>query len=334
MVVQPIKPPIASAMIQRKTALANIISKLSYLKSEVEISNPLNFTDINIISENFFRDFLNLLFGYSLENLNMSKANADAIDLGDETSKICFQVTSTSALAKTKKTVTGFIKMELYKKYDRLVILNIASKSNHRDPKIGDPQKFELCTQNDIWDISTLLKEIQDIQDVGKLEKISNFLDAEIKFGNGPSVPKEITTFMSLISFLSDEAQPGAGQGFIEEPDPDKKVYNRFSDHASYLTSEYQNLYIEYGLVLTDVLKISDIGQVRIRRLGLHLKNESDRVLTEQKNDPKLAIDALTDRYESVLRDKGLLFDRSAIRFFLLDQLIKCNVFPNKAIIA
>lgn len=319
-------------MIVRQDLLNNIIDKLTFVKSKVEVSTPLNLTDTNIISENFYRDLLNLVFSYRLENINRIDPNAAAIDLGDFDNKICIQVTSTSSLAKTKKTVIKYIEKGLHEKFNRLIILNIVSKSRHQDPKVGNPEKYELDTKNDIWDVSSLLKVIYDINDINKLKAISDFFDSQVKFETQPSLAKEVTTFMSLITYLSDEAQPSAGVGYLEKPDPDGKVYKRFANHADFLTKEYQDLYAEFGLVLNDVLQQSDMGHTRVRRLGLHLKTESDQVLTEVNNDPKKALGLLTIRYEELLKAKGSLFDRSAIRFFLLDQLIKCNVFPNKVV--
>ena len=89
-------------MIERQTHTNKIIELLSFLKNKVELSNPINLTDVNIYSENFYRDFLNLLYGYKLQNINIIEQNAAAIDLGDEEKKIAFQVTSTSDFSKTK----------------------------------------------------------------------------------------------------------------------------------------------------------------------------------------------------------------------------------------
>ncbi len=314
----------------RQDLMDNIIEKLTFVKSKVEVSNPLNLTDVNIISENFYRDFLNLVFGYELKNINKIVQNAASIDLGDDKNKICFQVTSTSTLTKSKKTVDGFIEKKYHEKYSRLIILNIVSKSKHQEPKLGTAAVYELDTKEDIWDVSSLLKEIVDKEDINEIQAISDFLDKEIKFVAKHSLAKEIVTFMSLITYLSDDAQAGAGAGFIEKPDPEGKIYKRFSDHAAFLTKEYQDLYAEYGLVLKDVLQQADMGQARVRRLAIHLKIESDSVLTEANDDPKKALDLLVTKYEKTLKEKGLLFDLTAIRFFLLDQLIACNVFPNK----
>lgn len=316
-------------MMERQTYTDKIIELLSFLKVKVELSNPINLTDVNIYSENFYRDFLNLVYGYKLRNINIIEQNATAIDLGDEEKKIAFQITSTSDLSKTKKTVAAFINKKLYEKYDRLVILNITTKANHRDNHVGDQAAYQLNTKEDIWDISNLIKDINDLS-LNRIKEICTFLKNEIKFNSDQTLAKEIQTFMSLIGYLSDECQPSAGNGFLEAPDPNGKIHKRFADHSDFLTREYQNLYIEYGQVLTDVMQQSDIGHTRVRRLGLHLMTTSDSVLTSCNGDAKNALEALVEKYKSILSENKVEYDESAIKFFLVDQLIRCNVFPNK----
>jgi hypothetical protein len=316
-------------MIERQNLIDSIIEMLTFLKNKVELSNPINLTDINVISENFYRDFLNLVYGYSLSNINLVEQNAAAVDLGDKQQKIAIQVTSTSTLAKTRKTVTGFIKKKLYYEYKRLIILNITSKSKHQDKFVGEEDVYQLNTTEDIWDVADIIKDICEFTP-NKLVEICNFLKKEIKIEADPTLAKEIKTFMKLIENLSDEKQPSAGNGFLEEPDPDGKINKRFASYSDFLIKEYQDLYSEFGLVLKDVLQQSDMGYARIRRLGLHLKMTSDGILTECNGDPKMALKKLVENYSLMLSKNGIEYDESAIKFFLVDQLIKCNVFPNK----
>src|SRR5690606_20044496 len=109
----------------RKSLLDGIIHYLSILRVSVELHNSLNHQDINVVSENFFRDFLNLAFGYELKNINIVEKNARAIDLGDEDARIAIQVTSTAGMPKIKHTHSGFVAGGLDAKYDRLVVLVI-----------------------------------------------------------------------------------------------------------------------------------------------------------------------------------------------------------------
>ena len=141
--------------------------------------NSITLTDINHGAEDFYCGLLNLVYGYNLKNINITAQNAAAIDLGDEHSKIAIQVTSTSALVKTKYTVEKFIEKELYKQFNRLFILNIVKKTNHDAATIGGPKYF-LDTKADILHVEDLIKKITSDPDLKKLKAIADFLDDEL----------------------------------------------------------------------------------------------------------------------------------------------------------
>ena len=66
-------------------------------------------------SENFYRDFINLLYGWSLENANNRLQNIEAIDLIDDNVKLIVQVSATAT--KTK------INNSLSKKHNKNLII-------------------------------------------------------------------------------------------------------------------------------------------------------------------------------------------------------------------
>ena len=306
----------------------SIISSLTWLSTQVSVNNKLNLTDINIHSENFYRDLLNLAFGYNLVNINIIDPNAAAIDLGDEGSRFAIQVTSTSALAKTRHTVSKFIEKGLHKKYDRLVILNITAKTTHTAPTVGD-NNYSLNTKDDIWDIGSLVAKINNLE-LSKIQEISNFLNQQLYMKPTESPPRNVETILRLIELISDEEHPAAGEGFIQEPFPEEKINERFADHAEFLKQEFLTLYQDYGAVLDSVEQESDIGQVKIRRVSQHLRVYSDKVLTECNGDPKQALAKLIDNFISMLNENGFEADTGAAQFYIVKHLIKCNVFPNK----
>lgn len=309
----------------------SIISSLSWLANEVELSNKMNFTDINVHSEYFYRDLLNLAFGYSLKNINILEPNSAAIDLGDEINSIAIQVTSTSELKKTKKTVNKFIEKKLYEKYDRLIILNITKKSNHTAPQIGD-SNYQLNTKKDIWDIGTLATAFNDFEDA-KLSVIQNFLESALHQKPKDALPKNILTILNLIELLSDEEHPAVGNGYIIEPFPEYKIKDRFANHSEFITNEYLTLLQDYGAVLESVEKKSDFGQVKLRRVAQHLRVLSDSILTKCNGNPKEALDKLVKHFILLLQKNNFEADTGAAQFYILKQLIGCNIFPNKEII-
>ena len=72
------------------------------------------------------------------------------------------------------------------------------------------------------------------------------------------------------------------------------------------------------------------IDSVTSLKISNYLKDESDINLTKENNNPKLALHSLVELFYGKLSSNGFKFDKQAIKFYLLDELIKCNVFPNK----
>ncbi|QDV56414.1 hypothetical protein Mal33_24040 [Rosistilla oblonga] len=83
----------------RQKLIDEISEQLAILTHKIKLQNGLNLTDLNIHAENFFRDFLNLLHGFSLCNCNADNQNAATIDLRDDENRIAIQVTSNSQRA-------------------------------------------------------------------------------------------------------------------------------------------------------------------------------------------------------------------------------------------
>ncbi|NWF37983.1 SMEK domain-containing protein [Mariprofundus sp. NF] len=313
----------------RHEYIQQIIKSLTWLSTEVSVSNSMNFTDINVHSENFYRDLLNLAFDYELVNINILDQNAAAIDLGDEKNSIAIQITSTSGLVKTTHTVTKFIDKKLYQKYGRLIILNIGEKVDHRASKVGDASAYELDTKSDIWGIKELSAKINNLP-TPRLKQVCDFLNEELHMKPVGAVPKNVSTIINLIELISDEEHPEVGNGCLEEPFPTEKIYKRFADHSVFLEKEYLTLYQDYGAVLDSVEKEADISPVKLRRAAQHLKSFSDSVLTECNADPKVAINKIVEYFTNALQSKGCGFDTGAVEFYIIKQLIMCNVFPNK----
>lgn len=314
----------------RSDYIVQITDALAFLSRKVEIKASLNLTDINVCAEDFYKDLLNIALGYKLENINASNINAVAIDLGDSENRIAIQVTSTSAIAKTKKTVTKFIEKELYLDYDRLIILNLVKVTKHKELYIGDTNKYQINTKEDIWDYTDFAHKIQH-KDLKKLEEIVNFLHKELKIVPDSKLPKELQTIITLIDHLSNCI--ATDEKFIEEPDPDRKIYKRFSEYSSFLTQTYIELYSVYSLNLETVKEMTDIGTIQIVKKSLYLKTYSDKVLTECDGNPRVALDKLTQEFARIVGQKGIDYDETAITFFLVDELIRCNVFPNSEVI-
>jgi hypothetical protein len=313
---------------RKKELIEQITNALAILSRKVEISSSMNLTDINVVAEDFYRDLLNLTFGYELLNINLINPNAVSIDLGDTVNRIAIQVTSTSALKKTRETVQKFIKNSLFNDYDRLIILNLVGVTQHRDKFIGEEGVFQIDTKNDILDYNDFARLIAG-NSTDKLETIVNFINKDLMLEKSEIISKEVKTIISLIEHLSNFNNPDSGNGFIDKPDPEEKILIRFSDNSEFLIKTYTELYSIYGPNLEIVHEQLDISSLQIKKKSIYLKTYSDKVLNECENNPQIALEELTRRFSNALVSKGIEPEEMAITFFLVDELIRCNIFPN-----
>ena len=60
------------------------------------------------------------------------------------------------------------------------------------------------------------------------------------------------------------------------------------------------------------------------------LKQISLRFLSENDNNPMLALNKLTDYFETALKQSTKHYDHNAIRYYLIAEIPRCNVFPNE----
>ena len=84
----------------------NIISSgLARLVAEVRQAGASNLRSINIHAEGFFREFLNLLFGWSLTNANAAAPNAAGVDLLYPGGNVAVQVSGTTSHEKIQSSL-------------------------------------------------------------------------------------------------------------------------------------------------------------------------------------------------------------------------------------
>ena len=314
-------------MLNRKDNIDKISTKLAILAHKVELNSCLNLMDLNIHAEYFFCDLLNMIFNASLVNLNTINTNAKSIDLIDLRKRLAIQVTSTPEFSKIKKTVDGFIETENINNIDRLIVLIIIKKKRYQAKTYGDT--FIISVSDDVLDYTDLIKLIMGLPPE-KIQKICDYLSSQIFDTPSQKAPKEVTTILEMIKILSTDEHPQSGNGFQEEPDPNGKINKRFSAYAEYLMEIYVPLMAAYAGILNEINNSSDSGIININKLSAYLKRASNSALDECNGNPVDALNKLTDYYASRLRSNGVDYDDSAIQYYLIDNMIRCNVFPNK----
>lgn len=307
-----------------------ITDSLATLTHQVEYRNSINLFDINIVAEDFFKEFLNLIYGYDLTNLNIIEKNTSAIDLGDLSKKIAIQVTSDNTSTKIDDTIEKFIEKKLYEKYNRLQILILTRKKSYTK-SFETRGLFSFEKSSDIIDCKTILQRIKD-KNTDELLLISNFLEKELSTKINEAKRRqanEIDTIIELIEYLSNNKAVSKDK---EESitDPNHKINNRFKEYADFLKGLYIELVTLYGEAVEQAKETLGLDEVKNLVIRLYLKDISNDFLDKAENNPRTALDNLTQYFEDQLSISGKKYDKMAIKFYLISETIKCNVFPNK----
>lgn len=310
----------------RENCLKIISKKLAILTEEIKLLNSVNLYDINIISEDFYPRLLNLIYGYKLENVNINDKNAPAIDLSDCENRIAVQVTSETSSTKINYTIEKFIELESYKKYDRLIILLLKDKPAYTTT-FKTNGKFNFDRDKDILANKDLIKEIRN-KSIEDIKKIEDFLIIELENVERPHTTEasEVETIIDLIEWITNNKK--YNQIRNTDVDPEYKIYKRFKKNSQQIISEYTSLYAIYGEPVEQASSLFNDEAKRIIN-RCYLQDISIRYLAENANDPLKALAKLVDYFESKLSKNGKRYDKSAIKFYLVSELIECNIFPN-----
>ncbi|GKS14883.1 hypothetical protein YDYSY3_58830 [Paenibacillus chitinolyticus] len=178
-----------------------IEEKLQVLAFRIEKRGQLNILDLNIYSENFFADFLNLLFNFNLVNLNVLKQNVEGIDLVDINGKIIAQVSSKC----TKQKIEDSLKKKIFLKYQDFTFkfVSIAKDAGKlRERNFTNPHKVLFSPADDIIDIGIILNVVLNMQ-IEKQREVYKFIKKEL--GKEVDVVKVDTNLATIINILASE---------------------------------------------------------------------------------------------------------------------------------
>ena len=316
-------------MMNKEVYLKNIAENLALLSREVSILNAVNLYDINIIAEDFFPGLLNLIYGYELKNANHLEKNAPAIDLIDQKNRIAVQVTSDNSSTKIKHTIEEFNKSQAYHLYDRLVVLILTQKKKYSS-NFDTQGQFSFEKARDIWDVEKLIKDIRELE-TAQIKNVSDYLSEEL-YNKYYSVREtqagEVDTIIDLIEYISQHRKVNKDRETTV--DPEYKIYKRFKNFADKLITEYTTLYTIYGEALNIVNETLGIDEAQDIIIMFYLQDISVQFLEEEHDNPIAALNKLVTYFEEKLSINGKKYDRSAIKFYLVNEMIKCRVFPNE----
>jgi hypothetical protein len=240
------------------------IIALRDLNEIVEKRAKLNLLDSAVLAEYFYKEILNSLFTWELENLNIEQSNFEAIDLIDNKNKVVVQVSCTCENKKVHETISkNELSKENYKGYTLYFVFIGKQNSNIKKGKYKNSSQLTFNAKNNIFlteDLimifqslnpncqfeilkiiqSYLSKETTLIDNLSKKEiseKILEILDenSEIFFKYGPHSKVALTSPMSESSYkIWGEQKKKILQN-------NKEILNLYSKYQS-LFSRYEKL--------------------------------------------------------------------------------------------
>ena len=196
----------------------NKTSRLSDLfatfESKLRIQNEQELYDINKHSEDVVAQILNCATDYHFINVNHVHRNTAAIDLTDEQSRVCVQVTSDRRGSKIVDTLNGYFRHEHFKRFDKVLIYYLKEKANpnastkKRVEEITNA-KLEFDIKDHLWDASTVLNLIKQDASGEKIDCVLSLMEREFGGGGAEAIDIHQSLRDGSQRFYSDLMQTG-----------------------------------------------------------------------------------------------------------------------------
>lgn len=177
---------------------------------QVELATAQGRTDINLALEDALIPILQLVYNLpNLTNLNRKQKNFPGIDLGDDSDRVAFQVTSTTSLDKVKDTVRQFVERKYFNSFDELYVLMLVAKQSSYSQSSIDALidgEFEFRCKDHIVDLRDLLGLVtslrltQQSRVLDEFKRILGEVDAFISYSSeNIDLPDTITSNMQRV---------------------------------------------------------------------------------------------------------------------------------------
>lgn len=313
---------------ERQNYFNYISTQLTILACRIECEGKLNILDLHIHAENFYRDFLSILFDWNLENLNSENQNVEAIDLIDETNKCICQVSATGTKTKINNSLAK-IDSTKYNGYTFKFVSIARSTKSLKNKTYQVPSNIRFNPREDIYDISYFLRTIKDCR-IEKIETIYRFIQKELGENNGiSSINSDLTQVIQILSqadLLTNEDIRLNNDFEIAE----KIEYNSLSAESKNIILEY----CSYQNIVDHIYSTFDKEGVNksffvlnsIRRF--YISNKSTYNGTNLFNNIRQCVKQ--EIYNSPNRGQ---LTREAIEIctdiIIVDAFIRCKIFEN-----
>ncbi|MDH4317046.1 MAG: SMEK domain-containing protein [Desulfobulbaceae bacterium] len=301
-----------------------IEEKISHLVTRIELRGKLNILDFHNHSEVFYLHFFNELFGWHLKNLNVTKANATAIDLIDNKNKIVVQVSATATKTKVESALTK--DLSLYSGYEFKFISISKNAGALRRKHFDNPHDLTFNPKTDIYDVTSILKIIHSL-DIDEQRRIYSFIKKELASEADPQ--KLESNLAAIINILAKENWSMDASPTVTSPfNIDKKIDYNDLDSARIIIDDYNVHHNRVNRIYSDFDKLGKNKSTSvldaIRKYYLKSCLSGDDLFFE-------IVECMVDRVKNSDNYEVIPYEELelCVNILAVDAFIRCKIFKN-----
>ena len=198
-----------------------IEEKLNFLAFRIKARTQMNLLDLNIHTESFISNLLNVVYEWNLININIKKRNMEAIDLVDDVNKIIVQVSSVINKRKIENALSSEIMLQ-FKNYSFKYVCLAMDAEKLCLKAYNNLHNIKFNPKEDIIDIAKILNTILYLT-VEKQEQVKSLIDAEFNALEASDKENDFRFDLELEKALEDISDPSDEN----QSDLVKKMYER-----------------------------------------------------------------------------------------------------------
>ncbi len=310
----------------RSNYFSYIEEKLIILAHRIEVRGKMNILDLHIYSESFYLHFLNLVFDWQLRNLNVTKQNAEAIDLIDDHNRVILQVSATATKQKVDSALTK--DLSAYTAFIFKFISICRDAADLRTKTFTNPHNLRFEPSSDILDVPFLLREILAF-DIEKQKTIKEFLKKELALE--VDAFKMDSNLAAIINTLSKEDFDSESPGFQLDPFAiESKIEYNTLDTAKTIIDDFKIYHGRLDKIYTEfdkqgVNKSGSVLRAIRKEYILNKKAHSGDELFFKICDSVTGIILNSSNFAAIPFEELDL----CVNTLVVDAFIRCKIFEN-----
>ena len=303
-----------------------IDEKLHALAFRIDTNGKLNMLHLHMHSESFYLYFLNLLYGYMLQNLNKSLQNVEAIDLIDHKNMLIVQVSATSTKAKVESALEKAI-IKKFPSYKFLFLSISKDASNLRKANFKNPHGISFSPVSDVLDLRSILDEVFN-KDIVVQKEVYEFVKNEL--GNEVDAVKLDSNLAMIINILAKENWNGDAHGEpVHKFEIDRKILHNQLNKAKCLIEEYC---LYHGKVDSKYSEFDSMGSNKSNSVLATIKREYLKAKDTSPDEVFFSvIEVLKDKVIESANYSQIPIDELelCIDILVVDAFIRCKIMES-----